>query len=119
MAIKKSVLKSGGGEKTEMVKRGGKMAKTVKAQKKRELVIDYPKAGEAVWSGHYAVRISAPASAVVEARVDAGAWMLCRSEAGYWWLDMSGLADGEHELAARLISNGDSSTALRKFKVAH
>lgn len=119
MAIKKSVLKSGGGEKAEMVKRGGKMAKTVKAQKKRELVIDYPKAGEAVWSGHYAARISAPASAVVEARVDEGAWTLCRSEAGYWWLDMSGLADGEHELTARLISNGDSSTALRKFKVSH
>ena len=119
MAIKKSVLKSGGGEKAEMVKSGGKMAKTVKAQKKRELVIDYPKAGEAVWSGHYAARISAPASAVVEVRVDAGPWMLCRREAGHWWLDMSGLADGEHELAVRLISNGDASTALRKFKVSH
>ena len=119
MAIKKSAIKSGGGEKAEMVKRGRRITKAVKIQKKRQLVIDYPKAGEAVWSGHYAARISAPASAVVEARVDEGAWTLCRSEAGHWWLDMSGLADGEHELAARLISNGDSATALRRFKVAH
>jgi hypothetical protein len=119
MAIKKSVLKSGGREKVEMVKRGRKIAKAVKMQKKRQLVIDYPKAGEAVWSGHYAARISAPASDVVEARVDEGAWTLCRSEAGHWWLDMSGLSDGEHELTARLISSGDSSAALRKFKVSH
>ncbi len=123
MAIKKAVKKiveavnpaaagPAAGKKTAAVK-------PAVPAKKPQLTIDHPAEGEAVWSGHYAVRISAPAQAAVEARVDEGPWTLCRSEAGHWWLDLSGLADGGHELSARLISNGDAATAVRKFKVSH
>lgn len=112
MAIKKMVKKiAAAGKKTDAAERP---AKTIKPG----LTIDHPAEGETVWSGHYAVRISAPAQAEVEVRVDGGPWKPCRSAAGHWWLDLSGLADGGHELVARLKGSAAAAAAPRKFKVS-
>ncbi len=123
MAIKKAVKKIAevlkpAGARRAAGKKTVAVVRTVAPAKKSELTIDHPAEGETVWSGHYAVRINAPAGAVVEASVDGGSWALCRSAAGHWWLDLSGLADGEHELAARVIRDGLPAAAARKFKVA-
>ena len=94
------------------------MAKTTKKRKTEKLTIDYPKANELLWGGHYAVRINAPRGEKVDISIDGRDWALCREEAGHWWFDMCGLADGEHKLAARMIKNGEVVVSLRKFKVS-
>jgi len=91
------------------------MAKQVKAEK---LSIDYPKADEIIWGGHYAVRINAPHSEKVEVSLDNGKWVACRNEAGHWWLDIHGLTEGDHTLVARIV-NKRITTVVRGFKVSH
>ena len=118
MTARKTGPKSKSGKRTKQKKEDGKITEPGKTQAKRKLFIDHPGAGEAIWSGHYAARISAPASEVVEARVDEGPWTLCRNEAGHWWLDIEGLSDGGHTLSARLIKSGKNDTVVRKFSVS-
>lgn len=76
--------------------------------------IDFPQVGELVYSGHYAVRISAPECGGVELSLDGGRWQECRNEAGYWWFDLQGLSAGAHNIAAR-ISGGGAPISRRDF----
>ena len=62
--------------------------------------IDYPRDGEAVFAGHYAVRVSAPGAAQAQVKADAGPWWDCREAVGYFWWDWSA-EPGERELLAR------------------
>ena len=95
------------------------MTKTAKKQNTKTLItIDYPKTGEVIWSGHYAVRISGGLCEEVEISIDGGNWALCRHEAGHCWFDLHGIKDGVHELTARIIGNGGNSAVTRKFKVS-
>jgi len=100
----------------KMEERRNHMAKSVKTEK---LSIDYPKTDEIVWSGHYAVRITAPHGEKVEVSIDNGKWTPCRSAAGHWWLDIYGLGEGEHGLAVRTTGDKRITAAMRRFKVSH
>jgi hypothetical protein len=102
-----------------MIQGGDSMSKSAKNMKTERLIsIDCPKTNETIRSGHYAARISAPSGNVIELAIDGGNWELCRNEADHWWFDIQGLADGEHELAARSIRNGENGLITRKFKIS-
>lgn len=92
------------------------MAKNRKIEKL--ITIEHPKPDEVVWSGHCAAKISAPHCEYVEISIDGQNWELCENESDHWWFDMQELADGEHELTARGIKNGENGVVTRKFKVA-
>jgi hypothetical protein len=65
------------------------------------VTVDFPREREFVLAGDYAVRISAPPEAEVEAAVDGGGWMKCRSSSGFHWLDWKPGSPGIHQLSAR------------------
>lgn len=72
-----------------------------KAEAPQVPVIDYPCEGDAIYSGHYAVRISMAGADAVEVSLDGGAWQACRDAAGYFWFDWQTEAAGPHRLVAR------------------
>lgn len=49
--------------------------------------IDYPREGDPVRPGHYAVRLSVSAPSVVQVRFDGGDWLDCREAVGFRWRD--------------------------------
>lgn len=63
--------------------------------------IDFPRNGETVGMGHYAVRISAQAGSDVEISFDKGAWLSCRYAVGHWWFDWTASVKGPHSVAVR------------------
>lgn len=65
------------------------------------VAIEYPAAGETVWSDRYTLRIAAQLDGFVEAAMDGGPWQACRASDGYWWFDWSGYTPGRHEAAVR------------------
>lgn len=70
---------------------------------RRMLAVDYPKQNEVVSSGHYTVRVFAPAGAhKVGISVDQGPWRSCRPSVGFWWYDWSGYGNGEHEVVVSM-----------------
>ncbi|MCG3205051.1 MAG: hypothetical protein KCHDKBKB_01768 [Elusimicrobia bacterium] len=72
-----------------------------KSEKWKSPQIDFPRDGEVVGGGHYAVRISAEGGAEVEISFDDGDWMSCRYAVGHWWFDWSPVNQGEKRLRAR------------------
>ncbi|HBB68141.1 MAG TPA: hypothetical protein DCZ93_12790 [Elusimicrobia bacterium] len=94
-----------------MLKRGKK------ANSQERINIDYPKSAEAVFSPHYAVRITAAPCETVEVSVDGGPYASCHNSAGHWWYHLNGLTEGAHKLAARVKISGETAFALRKFEV--
>ena len=75
------------------------------------VLLEYPQAGEAVRTGHYAVRIAAKPEVSVEVSVDGAAWQPCREAVGYYWFDWVPAAPGEHTLVAR-AKNGSPRVAV-------
>lgn len=65
------------------------------------LLIDFPREGERVRPGHYAVRIAADGAQRVEVSINGGEWRACRSSVGYFWYDWRPEAPGRQELVAR------------------
>lgn len=64
--------------------------------------IEYPRQDEVVVSPAYSLRIAAPAAVeALDVSIDQGPWRPCRKDAGCWWYDWSGYADGAHEIIAR------------------
>lgn len=61
--------------------------------------IDFPRLGERVRRGHYAVRISAPAGEC-HVSIDGGGWRGCRRDSGFFWYDWSA-ERGAHRIMAR------------------
>lgn len=49
--------------------------------------VDYPREGEAVRPGHYAIRLTAAGAAQAQARLNGGEWRECREAIGHFWLD--------------------------------
>ncbi|MBI3507576.1 MAG: Ig-like domain-containing protein [Proteobacteria bacterium] len=63
--------------------------------------IDFPLEGETVRPGHYAIRVSAEASAKVDVSIDGTAWLPCRESVGYFWYDWQPESSGAHRIEAR------------------
>jgi len=64
--------------------------------------IDYPREGDLVLAGHYAVRISAKASGSVQICVNKGDWSECRNSGGFFWYDWWPAKAGKYTLTARV-----------------
>lgn len=76
-----------------------------------EASIDYPKEGESVLPGHYAVRISAKTAGSVEVSINNGPWHTCRTADGYHWYDWTPSTPGRATISARCkSSNGCAKT---------
>ncbi|MBI2071403.1 MAG: hypothetical protein HYT79_12510 [Elusimicrobia bacterium] len=84
-----------------------------------DAVLDYPKEGEKLRRGHYAVRVGAPGATEVQVCVNEGAWLTARAGAGYWWVDWWLEKTGEFRLKARARKNGLSwtETSVRNCRV--
>lgn len=67
--------------------------------------IDFPRENESVGAS-YTARIHAPGALAVHVAVDQGDWRECRESLGYWWLDWTPEAAGEHELIACALFAG-------------
>ncbi|HXT00201.1 MAG TPA: hypothetical protein VN915_05970 [Elusimicrobiota bacterium] len=83
--------------------------------------IEYPAKGETIVSPTYTIRVGAPASAdAVDVSIDLGPWRPCRKDAGYWWYDWAGYADGEHDVIARIRGSSGRwrMSAARQVAVA-
>ena len=76
-------------------KRAAKAPAKKKAAKTALAVsIDYPQDGEAVRSGHYAIRLTASGASSAQIRLDGGEWVECREAVGHYWHDWSPKAGG-------------------------
>jgi hypothetical protein len=73
--------------------------------------IDYPRLGEKVHRGHYAIRISAPAGECHVA-IDGSGWRSCRREAGYFWFDWHPEPGTHHIVVRNRADNGWGHTEM-------
>ena len=73
------------------------------ARKTVDVVIDFPRAGEAVTGPEYTLRIMAPAAERVEVSIDNAGWEPCRESLGLWWYDWSGFAPGTRQLRVQAL----------------
>ena len=70
------------------------------AVQQSQLGIDYPQAGEKVFCGHYAIRISGH-EGECQVAIDDGDWRSCRWADGYSWFDWIPAKKGRHHISAR------------------
>ena len=63
--------------------------------------IDYPKAGEKVARGHYAIRVSGSESQCQVSIDGSSDWQNCRWDGGYWWYDWTPTETGTHRISVR------------------
>lgn len=68
---------------------------------KLNVVVDYPREGDLVRPGHYAVRVDAPGAAEVQIRLDGMDWIDCRQAVGFFWYDWSPQKPGPVVVSAR------------------
>jgi len=64
-------------------------------------VIDYPREGDTISSGHYAIRLSANAPQGLEISMNDGPWQKCRHAVGHFWFDWVNPSKGRHTIVAR------------------
>ena len=69
-----------------------------------DAVIDFPKEGEEILAGHYAVRISAKTGLDVEIGAGGNEWWPCRESVGFFWFDWWPSKVGRTTLALRVKS---------------
>jgi len=84
------------------------------------LSVDLPQQHEKIATKQYTLRGKAPVAAKsVELCLDGGAWVPCLRAAGSWSHDWSDYANGEHEIVARIRTEGDEvvSSEPRRFFV--
>ncbi|MBI5241718.1 MAG: hypothetical protein HY926_14690, partial [Elusimicrobia bacterium] len=67
--------------------------------------IDFPRLGERIRRGHYAIRISAPPGECHVA-IDGGCWRSCRRDSGYFWYDWRPEPGSHHIMARNRSDNG-------------
>ena len=98
---------------TKPVLTGGKTSLAVKksAAEKAPLTtdaadaqIDFPKEGQKIATGHYAVRITAPSGLDVEINTGGTEWWGCRESVGFFWFDWWPAKPGRTVLTVRLKS---------------
>lgn len=80
-----------------------------------ETGIEFPRDGERIEPGHYAIKVRADA-ALVEVAIDDRNWLPCRVEAGAWVYDWSGYLAGGHTIHAR-AHGADGIVALAPRRV--
>lgn len=85
---------------------GPKVKKASKPAKAPAVNLDYPKEGEALNPGSYAIRVSAACDHKVEISIDGGPWAECRHSVGYFWYDWAPSGSGEHRIVARAKKGG-------------
>lgn len=78
-----------------------KAPRTAKPPKAPAVILDYPREGETVSPGAYAIRVAAACDHKVEVSIDGGPWAECRQSVGYFWYDWAPSAPGEHRIVAR------------------
>ncbi len=69
-----------------------------------EARIDFPKEGQKVAAGHYAVRISAKTGWDVEINAGGTEWWGCRESVGFFWFDWWPAKPGKTILTVRVKS---------------
>jgi hypothetical protein len=67
--------------------------------------IDYPQEGEAVYCGHYAIRLFG-GNGESQVSINDGAWQDCRNDAGFSWYDWFPATAGTHRISLRTRING-------------
>jgi hypothetical protein len=67
-----------------------------------DAVIDFPKEGQEVQAGHYAVRVSARPGFDVEINTGGADWFPCREAVGFFWFDWWPAKPGRTTLALRV-----------------
>lgn len=67
----------------------------------RAVFVDFPREGDSVPLGHYAIRVGAPADGTVEVTLDGKAWNVCRNAVGYYWYDWRPEKAGRAAIVAR------------------
>lgn len=98
MAKKISAVKAV--KKSAAPKKPAEPAKVVPAGK-LSVIVDYPREGDLVRPGHYAVRIDALGAAEVQVKLDGTDWLECREAVGFFWYDWSPQKPGPVVVAAR------------------
>lgn len=78
--------------------------------------IDYPKTGETVLRGHYAIRV-AGGNGESQVSIDGGEWQPTRSDAGFEWFDWFPETPGSHRIAFRTRMAGKWVKAERVCEV--
>ena len=72
-----------------------------------EIAVDFPREGELIWTGHYAIRLSGTPGAEVEVSINNGDWKPCRPAVGFYWYDWWVDGNSTNEVAARArVGNG-------------
>lgn len=56
------------------------------------MAIDYPRDGERVIAGHYAIRLTIDDAQSAQIRINGGAWCDCRESVGHFWHDWAAQA---------------------------
>ncbi len=78
----------------------------VAAPKADTLTIDYPRDGEPVCAGHYAIRLTAAEADLVQIRIDGGDWQNCRQAVGHYWFDWAPRGGDAHIESRSRRGNG-------------
>lgn len=68
---------------------------------KLSVVIDYPREGDLVRPGHYAIRVDAVGADQLQLRLDGTDWIDCREAVGFFWYDWAPQKPGAVVLSAR------------------
>ncbi len=65
------------------------------------VAIDYPREGDTVLAGHYAIRLSGMPDCTVQLSINGKDWQACRFAAGYFWYDWWPAKPGKTTMEAR------------------
>lgn len=101
----------------ETLEKAPKAPKAEKATKAPEILLDYPRNGETVAPGHYAIRISAKPEHAVEVSIDGGEWLSCRESVGFYWYDWTPAGTGEVKIVARAKNGGPRAKRSEERRV--
>ena len=83
------------------IKKGLTMEKPVTNEEASAVVIDYPREGDLLLSGHYAVRITSAHDNQVQISINNGDWQDTRAAGGFFWFDWWLSKPGKYTLVAR------------------
>ncbi len=72
----------------------------------RDVFVDFPKNGDHIRSGDYAIRIGTKADREVEVSINGKGWNKCRASAGYYWFDWRPEKSGNIRIVARAKNGG-------------
>lgn len=89
-------------KKTAVAEKKAEPSNIKTAELQTEAAVDFPKEGEMVLPGHYAVRISAKPGYDVEINTGGAEWTPVRESVGYYWYDWWPAKPGRTVLSVRV-----------------